>query len=337
MLILTNGLTDIADEGFLKVANSLAKRIKAKYTEKVFTVTYQRKSDLSDLHLELNKLFLNKKLISVLREKNQDVLHIPFPAKTMATSLRVFILSMVVKKKLSVVWVQKSPLNFIAKGLVKFSGAEIVVFSKESADYFKSFVSEKKVKYLKTGIDVNKFIPVSAEEKAKLKEKYGFDANIPVILHVGHLKSGRNIGELLNLDKRYQILLVTSTLFKDDQDMLLRQKLIDSPNVKLIDYYVPEIQEIYQLSDLYFFPVVEKGNCIDVPLSCLEAAACNIPVVTTRYGEMKELEGKDGFFFIDSFEPSNINSLIEKALHTNTDARASVEMYDWNKAVDLLI
>ena len=33
MMILTNGLTDVVDEGFLKVANSLVKRLKKAHQE----------------------------------------------------------------------------------------------------------------------------------------------------------------------------------------------------------------------------------------------------------------------------------------------------------------
>ena len=88
------------------------------------------------------------------------------------------------------------------------------------------------------------------------------------------------------------------------------------------------------MSDVYFFPVAEEGHCIDVPLSCLEAAACNTPVVTTQYGEMKAFEGKEGFFFIDSFEQCALNQTVETALaQRNANVRRAVLEYDWDRAV----
>ena len=92
MIILTNGLTGVADEGFLKVANSLIKRIKSRDTDNVFIITYERGSEFSDKHVEVNKLLLNKDLIATIRNRKDDVLYIPFPAKPIATALRIFIL-----------------------------------------------------------------------------------------------------------------------------------------------------------------------------------------------------------------------------------------------------
>ena len=63
------------------------------------------------------------------------------------------------------------------------------------------------------------------------------------------------------------------------------------------------------MCDLYYFPVKELGRCIDVPLSCLEAASCNLPVVATDFGELKEFIGCEGFFFIESFEKENATRL----------------------------
>ena len=99
--------------------------------------------------------------------------------------------------------------------------------------------------------------------------------------------------------------------------------------------YIKDMNEIYQLSDVYFFPVVEKGHCIDLPLSCLEAAACGVPIVTTDYGAMKEFVGKKGFVFIDSFE--NTDKLVRQALDMPTGvSRESVLDYDWSNAVRIL-
>ena len=64
ILILTNGLTEQADEGFLNVANQLIKRIK-KMNPDVYIASYERKSDLADRYFVLNKLFFNAASISL--------------------------------------------------------------------------------------------------------------------------------------------------------------------------------------------------------------------------------------------------------------------------------
>lgn len=219
---------------------------------------------------------------------------------------------------------------------MKLSRANIIVLSNDSEEFYSGFLKKDRVKLIKAGVDCEKFIPVSRERAEELKKKYGFDENKPVILHVGHLNEGRNIRQLMNINPDYQVLLVTSTTTKNEQDKKLKKELLERDNIRIFDDYIESINEIYQLSDVYFFPVVENGHCIDLPLSCLESAACGTPVVTTSYGAMKEFKDKDGFFFIDSFE--KINSFIDVALKSEQGkARESVIGYDWNNAVSSLL
>ena len=60
MVILSDCLTNKVDEGCLKVANNLAKRLK-KEDEGITIISFDRKPDYSDVHMSLNKLFLNRK------------------------------------------------------------------------------------------------------------------------------------------------------------------------------------------------------------------------------------------------------------------------------------
>ena len=91
------------------------------------------------------------------------------------------------------------------------------------------------------------------------------------------------------------------------------------------------------MSDLYFFPVMEEGHCIDVPLSCLEAAACNTPVLTTEFGEMKELLQQEGFYQIRSFEVDDLNCQISDILNKDRNPiRDAVLEYDWDRSIEHL-
>lgn len=336
MLILTNCLTDVVDEGCLKVANSLIKRIK-RHDENVRIVSYDRNHAISNKHLCLNKFFLNKELFKTISKSKDDVLFVPFPARTLPTALRIFVLSIFCKKGLRAVMVQKEKYNTIARLLLRLSRSELVVLSKEACDFYGEFVDKKRIKYLKTGIDTKRFVPVDEEKSKELKVKYGFDENTPIVLHVGHLKYGRNIQKLLEIDKAYQVVLVCSTLTENEQDKELRRDLCNNGNIRILDGYIKNIEEIYQLSDVYFFPTTLSGNCIDVPLSCLEAAACSKPVVSTPYGEIKELLNEGGFYCIDNIDKACINELIKTAIKEKKNPRKAVLPYDWDNAVESLI
>ncbi len=332
MIILTNGLTEAADEGFLKVASNLITRLK-KSRDDIKIVSYERKSDISDEFIEPDK-FMSGKNVRRACKGHDRVLYVPFPTKKWVMAMRVYILSKFTKK-LDVVLVLKTPIGALGKFFLKKSRAGIIVFSRDAADFYSDIVGKERVTYMKTGVDTEKFTPVSDECSRELKKKYGFDPDKKLVLHVGHLNEGRNIRLLTKLDEKYEALLVTSTLTRSEADPELKKALLSRPNIHIIDDYVPQIQEIYQLADVYFFPVVESGRCIDVPLSCMEAAACGKPIITTCFGEMKELSHVKGIVYLDAFDSETINRKIDTALNLDTvETRLTAVEHDWQKTVE---
>ena len=335
MLILSNCLTQTADEGCLKVAVSLVKRIKAKAPETT-VIGYQRESPLSDVCLPINKWMLNKKLIGYLHQKKQPVLFIPFSAKMRSTALRTFVVSLFAKGPVLLMQSMHSEMDTLAKLLMKLSRAKILSLSQCSYAYYRQRLGNQAV-YLKTGVDTQRFSPCTPQEKAALRRKFNLPEDKPIVLHVGHLKSGRNISQFLKLEEQFHGLIVVSTHRADQQEEALRQQLTARKNLTLLDTYQPNIEEIYRLADVYLFPVEEKKSCIDVPLSALEAAACGIPVVTTPFREMKTLLGSDGFYEIRSFEPDELNALLKTAIDEKKNPRPAALSYDWQNAVERLL
>ncbi len=336
MQILSNCISNKVDEGCLKIANSLVKRIKKAGCEAT-VISYERKGELTDEFLELNKFLLNRKLFKILKKDKDRLLYIPFPSKPLSSAIRIFSLSLFSRKKPDVLLVMRINFSGISRLILKLSGAKIAVLSKRSYNFYNEFLDEKNLKLWRCGVDTNKFVPVSHDKKSELRTKYGFD-NRPIVLHIGHLNEGRGVGELLKISKEYNVLLVTSTLTKNEQDTDLKNKLLKAPNVKILEDYIENIEEIYQLSDVYLFPTRQAGNCIDVPLSCFEAAACNIPVITTDYGEMRELKGSEDFYFINEVKENEINSLIAKILEKKEyNSRQAALDYDFEACVERII
>mgnify|MGYP005764619937 CR=1 FL=1 len=335
MVVLSDCLTNKIDEGCLKVANSLAKRLK-QVDKSTTIISYDRKSDYSDIHLSLNKLFLNKQLYSVLNRRKQPTLYIPFASNTTASCLRTLILSLFARGDVAVIFVLRFQMNPIAKLLLLISGAKVIALSEASYHFYKKVVGKRAI-YLKTGIDTERFIPVSQIEKFELRKKYNIPFEKKVVLHVGHLKRGRNVDKLAGINQQYHIVLVVSSVTEAEKDDNIRKKLENRRNVTIIDSYLEDVQEIYQLADVYLFPVQEVENCIDVPLSVLEAASCNLPIVTTEYGELKSFKNQEGFFFIENLSPSTLNRTLEVALKKpRVDNRRAILEYDWKHSIDKL-
>lgn len=333
MIIITDCLTERLDEGCIKVANQLTMRIKKKIPETT-VVSFRDKTEKSDVHLKLNKLFLNWSLASLLYNKREPVLYIPFSSNTTASVLRICILSMYTRKRVNVLYTLQHPMNRIARYLLRKSGARIVTLSEMSRDYYQSNGNE--TLYIKTGVDTRKFVSVSEDKKQQLREKYHVPRDKTVVLHVGHLNSGRNVQKLPMLSDDYYVILVCSP--RGIQDGQLRRQLESCENIRIVDTFVEAIEEMYQLSDVYLFPVIEAEHCIDVPLSVLEAASCNVPVVATRYGELASLKEESGFCFISDCERKMLNDAVSAMSTVRCcNNRAAVAEYDWDNAVGKLV
>lgn len=329
MLILSNALSDRPDEGSLKVATCLTKRLREAHPE-VTVVSYERVCQLTDAYLKLNKLLLNISLFRLLRERRETVLYLPFPTRPLPMAARLFLLSRLCPRKVAAVLPLTRPHGPMSRFLLKHSRAEIVVLSRQAARYYGKMVGESRMVHLKTGVDTRRFCPAAPEKKAALKEKYGLDPTQKVLLHVGHLKEGRNLRALLDVPGDWQVLLAVSSFTKQEEN--LRKDLEAAGNITILDGFLPDVEELYQLADVYFFPVREACNSIDAPLSCLEAAACGLPVITTAYGEMASLLGHPGFFRLEG----ELSQLLKQTENSGKESREAVRAYDWEKGAETL-
>ncbi|MBC7333497.1 MAG: glycosyltransferase family 4 protein [Actinobacteria bacterium] len=190
------------------------------------------------------------------------------------------------------------------------------------------------------GVDIKKFKPVDERTKMELREKYGIDKDKFVVLHVGNLRAGRNLDflKILKQDDDMQVVVVASTTIR--KDIKIYNNLIDS-RIKIIDYYVEDIENIYNLSDVYVFPVTRRPYAVEVPLSVMEAMACNLPVISTRFAGLPTFfpEG-DGLIYINT-ENDIIRSLYfikDRILENNLKIRTRKKVlpYSWDKLLKKL-
>lgn len=326
MIILSDCLSRRDDEGYVKIASKIHALLRKKNKD-IRTISINDAFEDAD-KIIYTKTFIDNDLRKAL--KNEDVLFLSPGANSPKVSIKLFILSLYCKS-FSMVFVQYGKMKAITRFFMKLSKVKIICLAKEVYDFY-SQESRNEVFYLKTGVDKNKYVPVSIEEKIELRKKYGFSQDDKIILHVGHLKKGRNIGELLKYSNQYKVLLLTSS--STDQDEELKEQIKGTKNVVLIDSYIDAVEEIYQLSDCYVFPVVDIDFCIGVPLSVLEACACSIPVLTTSFGELKQIKENEGFVF-DDFRDEN-KVLKKLGLLTNlerVDTRILIKDFDWEQTI----
>ena len=64
---------------------------------------------------------------------------------------------------------------------------------------------------------------------------------------------------------------------------------LEAAGVRVLRENLPAIHELYQLADVYLFPVQRADAAMEIPLSVLEAMAVNLPIITTPFGRLTEL------------------------------------------------
>jgi len=136
-----------------------------------------------------------------------------------------------------------------------------------------------------SGVDHDMFRPASRDERRRLRLEHGIDPERFVILHVGHLRTQRNVELLGRLRQTVDadVVMVAST--STTADVGLGEKL-RARGVHIIDRYVPDVADFYRIADCYLFPVHVYYGAIEMPLSVLEAMSCGIPVVSTPFGSL---------------------------------------------------
>jgi len=100
-----------------------------------------------------------------------------------------------------------------------------------------------------------------------------------------------------------------------------------------------EIEELYQLADLYVFPVVDKLGSIELPLSIMEAMACNLPVISTKFGALPRIlkeDEEEGLIYVNEIDeiPSRTEQIKNSELRIRT--RERVMQYSWESVTQSL-
>ncbi|NLI92080.1 MAG: glycosyltransferase family 4 protein [Peptococcaceae bacterium] len=237
-------------------------------------------------------------------------------------------------RNIYIVIVQKPQRNFISKNNNR--PLQCSYFAIASGDLSNLRIAEGyHASKMTIGINAEKFRPVSEETALKLKEKYGFDTTKPLIVHVGHCSEGRGLEDFCFLDPNtFERMVIASGMFESHEIVQALQKA----GVKLHVGFMPDINEIYQMADVYLFPTRSAEFVISIPLSVMEALSCGTPVVAYKSFENIALIEINNPKAIKTI--SNCNELytaVDEIKNLKNDTSYLSNPLSWSNVADIIL
>lgn len=317
------------DEGIKNFALAVIRELSLDHTLLALTTFGEDVPEYGIRNLRAGKTLISGDLARAIQTFGPDIIcYIPTASHTLASFMRACVLNSYAQTaRVHMVALQPRRLGWTARLLIRrLSPYRVWVLSARSAELLRSLGCP--VGILPGGVDTERFQPVPPAAKARLRARYGLPADAFVVLHVGHINASRNV-ELLNRVQKLpgcQAVLVGST--STPQDGALANRMREHGVVVITDF-LEHIGELYQAADCYFFPVFSATGCIEVPLSILEAMACDLSVVTTSYGGLsQQFPGGGGLLYGDDTEALLRQVEVAKRIR-NPGTRATVAPFTW--------
>lgn len=326
LALVSNALDGPPDEGTRKVVQTLARALPDAVAVSL--------GDAGGSRLE--KVLISGAAARVRAARARVAVYVPTQGLTAATFVRIRRLRSAGRCKVVLIATQGRPPVPAEKLWARRAGPDVLLSpSSAVVDHARSLGID--ARFVPLGVDTATFVPVDAPAKERLRSELGV-GDRPVLLHVGHASANRNLGWLTQARAQTgaDVVLVVGRSQGVDEALL---GSLRNEGIRVVSDFVPDIAKVYAAADCYVFPVLAEQGAIGIPLSVLEAMACNLPVVTTPFGGLPRMFDAGAGLYFASTE-SDWTDAVRQALKLSSDdvgTRRMVEPHSWDAFAERVI
>jgi glycosyltransferase involved in cell wall biosynthesis len=318
------------DEGMKKFAHKVHSEISKEMDTCII-------NDICWLPVRINNLLITPRILfSYILHRPDIVIYVPKQSLTFFSLLKTVIFRVFMHDSLRTIGLQKRNISANKVRLLrKLNFGKVLVLSRSMSRDLEKLGIKADIIY--TGVDINRFKPETDSVKATYRKKYNIPQDKIILLHVGHIRSSRNLELLININRKFdncQVVVVGSTATSRESETYERCLQAE---IIIIDQAIDDINEIYASSDIYVFPVKIESGAMETPLSVLEAMSTNLPVLTTRFGQLTELFGEsDHFKYVESIDEIDTET-IEQMTSSACMNRKQVLNFTWQATAEKIV
>lgn len=235
-------------------------------------------------------------------------------------------------------WGKQSPLKFrmmtaIEIFLYRFFRVITVVSQPIKQTLVERGVRPERIHIIKNGINLDDFMPISAEERQRLRCECTL-SDVPVIVNLGRLteqKAHVNIIRAAKVMKSkgmsFIVLIIGDGELRTELEQRIQECGVEN-EVRLLGFR-NNARILLQVADVFLLSSLDEG----LPMALLEAMASKIPVVATGVGDIPDLlAGKCGMII----PPNDIEAIVESVemLMSNSIGRLELIRNSYKKVRD---
>lgn len=209
----------------------------------------------------------------------------------------------------------------------------LITMNDEDYVHGKKFSAKRVEKVHGVGLDLNKFVKATPEEKKKIRKalKLGVDDIFAIsvaqlIKRKNHIVLIRAVAELQNPNFH---LFICGDGVQENELKMEAKKLGIRQQVHFLGFR----QDVYKLcssADLFLFASLQEG----LPVAIMEAMACRLPIIASRIRGNIDLidEGKGGYL-VDATDVQGFVKAIQMAI-SDKEKLSKMEEYNYSKIQD---